>query len=72
MSYIVIFTQEEDGSFSGLVPELPGCFSQGRTLPEAKKNIQEAIELYLEDETIEEKQSSRIQVVASVDVPVKK
>lgn len=27
-----------------------GVVSQGRTIPEAKKNLQEAVELYLEDQ----------------------
>jgi len=30
------------------VPSLPGCISEGDTVEEALKNIQEAIELYLE------------------------
>jgi len=33
---------------------LPGCFSQGENLNDAKKNIQEAIVLYSEGEEIEE------------------
>ena len=35
----------EDGTYYG---EIPGCQSQGDTLEEAKANIKEAIELYLE------------------------
>jgi predicted RNase H-like HicB family nuclease len=30
------------------VPSLPGCISEGNTKEEVLKNIQEAIELYLE------------------------
>lgn len=30
-----------------VVPSLPGCFSQGRTVEEAKENIQEAIALHI-------------------------
>ena len=36
------------------MPSLPGCFSQGKTFEEALKNIQEAIDLYLEDEKLPE------------------
>lgn len=43
-----IFTSQEEGGFTVEVPELPGCISEGDTLEEAEKNIQEAIELYLE------------------------
>lgn len=44
----VIFTAQKEGGFTVEVPDLPGCISEGDTLEEAEKNIQEAIELYLE------------------------
>lgn len=72
MSYLVIFTQEKDGRFSATVPALPGCFSQGENLDDTKKNIQEAIALYLEDEELNSTENTGIQLVASVDVPLKK
>ncbi len=50
----VLFEQEKDGGYSVSVPSLPGCFSQGDTFEEALKNIQEAIDLYLEDEELPE------------------
>lgn len=37
-----------DGYFIGEVPELPGCYSQGKTLDELMGNMREAIELYIE------------------------
>ncbi len=43
-----IFTTQEEGGFTVEVPDLPGCVSEGETLEEAEKNIQEAIGLYLE------------------------
>ena len=43
-----IFTPQEEGGFTVEVPDLPGCISEGDTLEEAEKNIEEAIELYLE------------------------
>lgn len=49
----VIFTPQEEGGFTVEVPDLPGCISEGDTLAEAEKNIQEAIGLYLE--TLEER-----------------
>lgn len=48
MKYRVIIEQDEDGVFVAEVPSLPGCISQGKTRAEAVKNIQEAIEAYLE------------------------
>jgi len=48
MKYRVILEQDEDGVFVAEVPALPGCISQGATRTEALRNIQEAIEAYLE------------------------
>jgi predicted RNase H-like HicB family nuclease len=48
MKYRVIIEQDEGGVFVAEVPSLPGCISQGATRVEALKNIQEAIEAYLE------------------------
>lgn len=49
MRYTVILQKEEDGGFVVTVPVLPGCVSQGDTREEALRNIEEAIEVYLED-----------------------
>lgn len=49
MKYTVILQREADGGYVAVVPALPGCVSQGDTRAEALKNIEEAIELYLED-----------------------
>lgn len=48
MKYRVLIEQDEDGMFVAEVPSLPGCISQGKTRAEALKNIQEAIEVYLD------------------------
>lgn len=48
MKYRVLLQKDEDGIFVAEVPSLPGCISQGTTRKEALKNIQEAIELYIE------------------------
>jgi predicted RNase H-like HicB family nuclease len=49
MKYTVVLQRENDGGYVVTVPALPGCVSQGDTREEALKNIEEAIELYLED-----------------------
>ena len=49
LEYNALFAAEEEGGYSVYVPDLPGCISQGETFEEAKKNIKEAIELYLEE-----------------------
>ena len=49
MSYHVnvVFIKNENGYYAHC-PELPGCHSQGDTYEEARENIKEALELYLE------------------------
>jgi len=49
MRYTAILQRENDGGYVVTVPALPGCVSQGDTREEALKNIEEAIEVYLED-----------------------
>ena len=44
---IVLEFDSEVGSFSATCPELPGCASAGDTEEEARRNIEEAIKLYL-------------------------
>jgi predicted RNase H-like HicB family nuclease len=55
MSYRVnvVFIKDENGYYAHC-PELPGCHSQGDSYEEARKNIQEALELYLETMNKEE------------------
>src|SRR5207245_8188468 len=44
----VLFEPSDEGGYTAFVPALPGCISEGDTLEEARQNIREAIELYLE------------------------
>lgn len=61
----VVITQGEDGWYVVTVPSLPGCISQGRTLRDAKRNIKEAISLYLEpDEDVVPGKGERVIEVA--------
>lgn len=45
----VILHSNPDGGYTVIVPVLPGCVTQGDTIPEALDNAREAIELTLED-----------------------
>ncbi|HEY3323343.1 MAG TPA: type II toxin-antitoxin system HicB family antitoxin [Planctomycetota bacterium] len=47
-TYTVILEPEDVGGYSAYCPALPGCYSQGETLAEATRNIQEAVDLYCE------------------------
>ena len=44
----VVFEPSDEGGYAAYVPALPGCVSEGDTLDEARQNIREAIELYME------------------------
>jgi len=48
MKIKVILEPSEEGGYTAIIPSLPGCISEGETREEALKNIQEALELYLE------------------------
>ena len=50
--FYVVIEKDEDGFFVGEVPQLRGCYTQGKTLDELMANIKEVIELCLEDESI--------------------
>jgi predicted RNase H-like HicB family nuclease len=48
MDYLVVFEKAEDGTIWARVPDLPGCYSSGETMEEAKINIKDAIEFHIE------------------------
>jgi len=48
VKFRVLIEQDEDGVFVATVPALPGCVTQGLTRADALKNVQEAVEVYLE------------------------
>ena len=43
-----MYEEAPEGGYVAYAPSLPGCHTEGDTIEEAEKNIQEAIELYLE------------------------
>jgi len=46
----VLMEKDEDGFFVVECPILRGCYTQGKTIDEALKNIHEVIELCLEEQ----------------------
>lgn len=46
--FSVVVLEDEGGGYVAVVPELPGCHTQGDSLDEVVRNVGEAIELYLE------------------------
>jgi predicted RNase H-like HicB family nuclease len=51
----VVLLEDETGGYVAIVPTLPGCHTQGDTLTEVMKNVKEAIDLYIETLTEQEK-----------------
>jgi len=47
-TYTVILRREPEGGYSVVVPALPGCVTEGETIPDALSMAREAIECYLE------------------------
>lgn len=48
MDFTVLIEQDEDGIYVARVPEIEGCYTQGKTLEEVLERIKEAIEVCLE------------------------
>ena len=47
LTYTVVLLREEVGGFSVSVPALPGCHTQGETVPECLDMAREAIQGYV-------------------------
>jgi predicted RNase H-like HicB family nuclease len=45
--YNVVIEQDEDDYYIGIVPELPGCHTQAKSLDQLRIRMKEAVELYL-------------------------
>lgn len=50
LQFKALIERDENGLYVASVPELPGCYIQGKTLEEARERIKEAIELVLESD----------------------
>lgn len=48
LQFKVLIEQDEDGQYVASVPELPGCYTQAKTLEEVRRRIKEVIELVLD------------------------
>jgi len=49
MDFTIVIEQDEDGIYIAEVPELEGCYTQGKTLQEVVERVKEAIEVCLEE-----------------------
>lgn len=61
-----VIIEDESGGYVAFVPALPGCHTQGDTLQELMENVKEAVELYLETLSEEEKEELLRQRVVGI------
>jgi predicted RNase H-like HicB family nuclease len=47
--FTVVYERDEDGRYVAICPGLPGCYTEGETLDEARELIEDAIKLHIED-----------------------
>lgn len=66
----VVIEQDEHGCYAWC-PELKGCQSQGKTVEETLVNIREAIELFLETLTDDERSAARSKEILTTAVEVR-
>jgi predicted RNase H-like HicB family nuclease len=45
---IVVEKEPEDEGYAAYSPTMPACFSNGKTIEEARKNIREAVQQHIE------------------------
>lgn len=50
MSEIITLEPSDEGGYTATISDRPGCISEGETIPDALRNLAEAIELYDESE----------------------
>ncbi|MBE9202771.1 type II toxin-antitoxin system HicB family antitoxin [Synechocystis salina LEGE 06099] len=48
LKYPISIIPEEEGGFTALISDLPGCITQGDTMEEVVTNIEEARQLWIE------------------------
>ena len=46
-TFRIIIEPDENDTYHGFVPVLPGCHTWGKTISETKKNLKDAIKAYI-------------------------
>ncbi len=66
LQFKVIIEQDENGWYVASVPELEGCYTQGKTIDQARQRIKEVIQLVLESD----KQAALEKIARPLTMPV--
>ena len=48
MNFTTLIEQDEEGWYIATVPDIPGCYTQGKTIAQVLERIKEAIKVCLE------------------------
>ena len=70
LSYTVLIEQDEDGVFIAKVPDIPGCYTQGKNVEQAMERVKEAIQVCLEAEELEDILPLKFVGIQQVEVKV--
>lgn len=54
LNYTVLIEQDENSIYIAKVPDIPGCYTQGKNVKQAMERIKEAIQVCLEAEELED------------------
>jgi predicted RNase H-like HicB family nuclease len=70
LNYTVLIEQDEDGIYIAKVPDISGCYTQGKTVEQAMERIKEAIQVCLEAEELEDIMPLKFIGIQQVEVKV--
>ncbi len=51
LNFTVLIEQDEDGIFIAKVPDISGCYTQGKTVQEVMERVKEAIQVCIESDS---------------------
>lgn len=52
MQFTILIEQDEGGMYVAKVPDIPGCYTQGKTISQVLERVKEAIQVCLESEDV--------------------
>ncbi|HEY3361036.1 MAG TPA: type II toxin-antitoxin system HicB family antitoxin [Methanosarcina sp.] len=70
VNYTVLIEQDEDGVYIAKVPDIPGCYTQGKNVEQAIERVKEAIQVCLEAEELEDILPLKFVGIQQVEVKV--
>ena len=70
LNYTVLIEQDEDGMYIATVPDISGCYTQGKTVEQAMNRVKEAIQVCIEAEELEDILPMKFIGIQQVEVKV--